>query len=174
VKESAHELKDLKPITALKLTADGTPALHAEPNAPTESINIKAVNYTELIPILIKAIQEQQQTISTLTNRIAKLEAGKSKIDNTSLGNLDLIGVSLGQNYPNPADQTTTFNYTIPVGANAHILVYDAAGKLVKALIAPTKGQVQMDTSDLKSGIYVYSLLVDGKLAVSKQMILSK
>jgi hypothetical protein len=53
-------------------------------------------------------------------------------------------------------------------------LVFDAAGKLVKTFIAPANGQMQMNASDLKPGVYVYSLVVDGKLAASKQMILSK
>ena len=42
-----------------------------------ESIDYKAVNYIGLIPILTKAIQEQQQTIESLEQRIQELEASK-------------------------------------------------------------------------------------------------
>jgi hypothetical protein len=51
-------------------------------NKATEHITLKAVNYTGLIPIMIKGMQEQQQmietqkvNIKTLEERIAKLEA---------------------------------------------------------------------------------------------------
>jgi hypothetical protein len=41
--------------------------------ASNGSINFKALNYTELIPILIKAIQEQQQQIDALNRTIEEL-----------------------------------------------------------------------------------------------------
>lgn len=171
VKESSHQIKN-NPVKFDK----GKPTS----DSPKESINIKAVNYTELIPLLIKGIQEQeakidkqQQIITMLTDKIAKLEA----INNTAgyTYDTDLTGISLGQNHPNPVEQNTTFRYTIPTGANAQILVYDAiSGQLVKTLPAPGTGQIQLNGSGMKAGNYVYSLMVNGKVAASKQMVISK
>jgi hypothetical protein len=46
----------------------------ASPNAQgSETINFKALNYTELIPIMIKGLQEQQQQINELKKTIEQL-----------------------------------------------------------------------------------------------------
>jgi hypothetical protein len=63
VKETAFE-----PATARPDSAD--PSTAAIPSGPT---NLKALNYTELIPILIKAIQEQQRQIDALKQTIEEL-----------------------------------------------------------------------------------------------------
>jgi hypothetical protein len=172
-------------------TAGGAPtdvseAQTVNQQVPTEILHSKAVNYTELIPIVIKGMQEQQQTIqeqkqiilqlqqenNAFKERFAKLEAALGAGRN-NLNNL-FNSANLEQNQPNPFNESTTFRYNIPAGANAQILVYDAAGKLVKTLVAPANGQVQMNAYGLKSGTYVYSLMVNGKLAASKQMVVSK
>ncbi|WP_210465150.1 tail fiber domain-containing protein [Rufibacter roseolus] len=137
----------------------------------TETINVKGINYTELVPLLIKALQEQQQTITTLTERVTQLEAGSGTGGKSSLGP-KATGILLEQNQPNPVDQSTTFRYSIPVGATAQIHVYEAnSGKLLKTIPAPANGKVQMNASDLPSGNYVYTLTVNGKLAASKHMM---
>ncbi len=43
-------------------------------NGTSEIPDLKGVNYTELIPILIKGMQEQQQQIKFLIERIKALE----------------------------------------------------------------------------------------------------
>jgi len=43
----------------------------------TDTDGILGMNYTETIPVLLKAIQEQQTLIESLTTRIAALEAGE-------------------------------------------------------------------------------------------------
>jgi hypothetical protein len=152
-------------------------------------MNIKAVNYTELIPIMIKAIQEleqskkeqqatleqQQQTIGTLLNEITRLKSTGGVQINSNLVRSEQSGVTLDQNHPNPTNNTTTFRYSIPTGSNAQILVYEAtSGKLVKTLPAPGTGQRQMDCSNLPAGNYIYTLIVDGKQAAARQLVISK
>lgn len=46
-----------------------------------DNITIKSINYTELIPILIKGMQEQQQTIEDQQNKIMTLEARLLKLE---------------------------------------------------------------------------------------------
>ena len=174
VKESSHQLHDPQEA-ALKPTANGKPAAKVDQKAPQESMKIKAVNYTELIPLLIKAVQEQQQTITTLTDKIAQLEAGSRTGGNTTGNNANLGGVSLAQNQPNPFNQATTFRYTVPAGANAQIMIYDGlSGALLKTVPAPATGQAELSGHDLKAGTYIYSLVVNGKQVDSKKMVLSK
>ncbi|RDC65860.1 tail fiber domain-containing protein [Adhaeribacter pallidiroseus] len=150
-----------------------------------DGTEVYTMDYNAFGVLAIKAIQEQQQKVSNLENQLAQQNERLAKLElaltsnhanqNLDFTDLDLKGISLEQNHPNPVDQTTTFRYTIPAGANAQIKIYDAAtGMLVKSLIAPTNGQAQMNSSDLKTGNYIYTLIVNGKAAASKQMIISK
>lgn len=45
--------------------------VHTDPKNPSEKIDYKSVNYTELIPVLVKAIQEQQAQIEELKKQLA-------------------------------------------------------------------------------------------------------
>lgn len=59
--------------------------------------------------------------------------------------------------------------------SNAFIRVVDNNGKLIKAfqINAIGYGQVELDCSNLVSGTYHYSLLVNGKLIDTKSMVLT-
>ncbi|WP_207429879.1 tail fiber domain-containing protein [Sabulibacter ruber] len=146
-----------------------------------ESINVKAVNYVEMVPLLIKAVQEQQQimqdqqeTITSLTEKVAQLERA---LGTSASGSLDSSakGISLEQNQPNPVNQATTIKYRIPGGAQAQIRVYDSiSGRLLKTIPAPAHGSVDMNANDLPTGKYIYSLVVNGKVATSKHMVVAR
>ncbi|PSR52765.1 hypothetical protein AHMF7605_04125 [Adhaeribacter arboris] len=131
------------------------------------------LDYSAFGVLAVKAIQEQQQTIASLTDRIARLEAAIGTNNVSGLKDIDLAGVSLEQNQPNPFNQVTTFRYTLPVGTNGMLKIYEASsGTLVKTLPAPAIGQVQVNANDFKAGTYVYTLVVNGKVAASKQMLI--
>lgn len=63
----AQELEKVFP----RLVEDGT---HPGENKSDPEIKFKSVNYIGLIPVLTKAIQEQQQVINDLKSRLEKLE----------------------------------------------------------------------------------------------------
>jgi hypothetical protein len=135
----------------------------------------KWLNYSEFAVIAIKAIQElqplfeeQKAEIATLKERIAKLEAAL----NTS--SKQILGASLLQNSPNPFNQNTIIRYTIPTGANAQIMIYDASGRLVKTLEATQSGQSQISAGELAAGTYTYTLMANGSVVASKPMVLLK
>jgi len=138
------------------------------------------LDYTTFGVISIKAIQEQQHTIQEQQNKIGTLEDRITKLEaalNAITGNntvAELAGVSLEQNSPNPFRQTTTFRYKIPEGSNAQLKIYDVSGKLVKSMNAPIGGQARINGNELAAGTYIYTLLVNGKPAASKKMVLLK
>jgi len=60
-----------------------------------------SVNYTELVPVLIKAVQEQQRTIAQQEARIASLEkpqraVAASLLPTSVLASLGLLGLPIG------------------------------------------------------------------------------
>jgi hypothetical protein len=140
---------------------------------------IKAVNYTALIPLLTKAIQEQQKEIDELKQMVEKLST-QSVNNNTSAEvskstNVIVSNATLEQNKPNPFASATTIQYYVPVGAQrAQLAIYDSNGKIVKQVsLNAGKGTVNIDASNLSNGTYRYSIVIDNKTIESKTMIVA-
>jgi len=153
-----------------------------ENNEPAEK-NPWMVDYGSVTPLIIKSVQEQQQIIdelkeknATQEERITKLEAALATITANNNGNMSnvITNASLEQNKPNPFNKSTIIRYSIPQGSKGQINVYDVAGKLVKALKANENGQSELSSSDLATGAYTYTLMIDNKVALSKQMLIVK
>ncbi|MGB3948800.1 MAG: tail fiber domain-containing protein, partial [Bacteroidia bacterium] len=86
----------------------------------------------------------------------------------------DVQTIVLEQNVPNPFAEQTTINYTLPLNTGkAQMLFYNSNGKLIQSteLIQKGKGQLNVFASDLSSGIYTYTLVVDGKVVETRKMI---
>ena len=80
-------------------------------------------------------------------------------------------------NYPNPFNPTTTINYQLPENGFVTIKVYDVLGKEVATPVNENKSagyyKVDFDASKLTSGVYIYTINVNG-FAQSKKMLLMK
>ena len=131
----------------------------------SETIEFKAVNYTELIPILVKGMQEQQKEIETLKAEVSRLRQNNGNVTSvTGAG-------SLGQATPNPVRGNTRISYSLPQGAvRGQLLLTDAAGKALKAVTLTTSGVIDLNTASLPSGTYNYTLMADGKLLDTKKL----
>jgi hypothetical protein len=82
--------------------------------------------------------------------------------------------VVLKQNVPNPFTNQTLIPYTIPENVReARLMIYDNKGNLIKKidLLARGEGSLTLYTSNLKKGIYTYSIIADGKRMDTKTMI---
>lgn len=132
--------------------------------------NLEAVNYVELVPILIKAIQEQQQTIQDLRQEIIDWQ-GRS---------IDTIGQSksrLFQNNPNPFDGNTTITYFIDENTavtSATIEVRNIMGTLQSTIVLSDGtglGSVTYNGSSLTVGYYIYTLKINGSVKDSKMFL---
>jgi hypothetical protein len=170
--------------SATKPNPDGKNDL--QQNTKSETIDFKAVNYTELIPIMIKGMQEMQAKIDEQQRRIEELE-NRNALSNTSTLssnstaqatiNTKATGAYLKQNAPNPFTQNTIINYFIPQNAaKAFINITDMNGRLIKTFAATGKGngQLMIEGGQLASGTYQYSLIVDGKPVETKKMVMIK
>jgi hypothetical protein len=159
-------------------------SLKADSNAtasqPSQSIAFKALNYTELIPIIIKGMQEQEAENKALREenkdikeRLAKLEAILSNNNNSLTFNSAL----LDQNTPNPVSSSATIRYHIPESvSSARLDITNAKGQLVKTITIGSRGtgQIQLNIQAFASGTYNYTLYVDGKQVDTKRLIIVK
>jgi|GEM_PF-946245 len=88
----------------------------------------------------------------------------------------------LYQNYPNPFNPTTKIKFEIPKVGQASLLVtlkvYDITGREIQTLANESLKtgvyEKTFDGSKLSSGIYFYSLIVDGKSIAVKKMVMVK
>ncbi len=84
----------------------------------------------------------------------------------------------LDQNYPNPFNPTTAIGYQLSSAAGGHVTlkVYNVLGQEVATLVSgvkrPGNYTVNFDGSRLSSGVYFYSLRVDGFSKTMKMMLL--
>lgn len=78
--------------------------------------------------------------------------------------------------YPNPASATTNFYVSVSKsGKNAHIQFYNMLGAQVKDVpVADNKNSMRVNLSDLKPGIYFYSLVVDNKASTTGKLMISR
>ncbi len=139
-----------------------------------DAAGVMSINYIELIPLLIQAVQDLSAQVNAISNgnvkktRAKKTNAGASSIESTNI---------LYQNTPNPFTHDTEIAYTItPNAQSATIFVYDMTGVqlLQYPIIIFGEGTITIDANDLYAGSFLYSLVVDGKLIDTKQMVLTK
>ncbi|HCN36984.1 MAG TPA: hypothetical protein DIS94_04660 [Bacteroidetes bacterium] len=101
------------------------------------------------------------QTVSFIENNIS------------SLNEFELL-----QNYPNPFNPITKIRFSINKLSDIKLIVYDINGREIVTLVNGKEytGQyeVTFDGNELPSGVYFYSLIINGLKTETKKMILIK
>ncbi|HEY5823254.1 MAG TPA: T9SS type A sorting domain-containing protein, partial [Cyclobacteriaceae bacterium] len=83
----------------------------------------------------------------------------------------------LFQNTPNPFNTETEIKMTVPEGVGfATVMIYNLEGKQMKNIQVRDRGQVsvKISGSELSAGMYLYALIVDGKVVDTKRMMLTQ
>ena len=141
-----------------------------------------AINYNGFIPILVEAFKEQQTIIESLQSEIQDLKKGSSS---STLKSASTTGTSilqentanaLYQNSPNPFSHGTTIEYSLAENVlKAMICIYDMNGTQLKSILLNLNryGNITINGSELRAGMYMYSLFADGQLIDTKRMVLT-
>jgi hypothetical protein len=84
-------------------------------------------------------------------------------------------GFALDQNIPNPFSSETVIKYTLPQEIKtASLIVYDLSGKQLTSFpLERTTTSITITSEKLAAGIYIYSVMADGKIMDSKRMIVA-
>lgn len=84
---------------------------------------------------------------------------------------------TLGRNYPDPFNSTTTITYALPAASQVNLDLFNLRGRKIISLINGWKDagyhQVTFNGANLASGVYVYRLLA-GDYRASGRMVLLK
>lgn len=162
-------------------------ALKAQSLKLPETMPVKAINYTELIPVIVKGMQEldaenkdlknqvsgMQDEITQLKLLVQNLSVKVNRVNNT----VSLSDASLQQNQPNPFADKTIIPLSVPANAKhaALSITETGSGKVLKTItVTPGSKQISIDNGGLSNGAYTYTLTVDGKKIDSKQMTIIK
>ncbi len=151
-------------------------------------LEFKAVNYIGMVPVLTKGLQELNAALektnaelktqnAELKNEINQIKSVLGDDQQQRLSEIQKSKASLEQNIPNPFNKTTMIKYFVPENfSNAQLKIYSSQGVEIKSYIIKQngKGELSVEANTLPSGVYSYTLIVDGNAADVKQMIITK
>lgn len=84
-------------------------------------------------------------------------------------------GVMLVQNTPNPFREETSVAFVLPHSAQTKLVVHNAEGRLVATLLDEHRSaglhRIRFAPTELASGIYRYTLVVDGRESQTRTMV---
>jgi uncharacterized coiled-coil protein SlyX len=155
------------------------------------------MKYSELIPVLVNAIQEQQQEITELRTwvaehefqienleaRLARLEAlvaGQGAAANTQTASPTSRTAQAANKiqicFPNPVTDILTVALEKAVAdENTCISLFDLSGREVKkANLKAGENSQQLIVNDLAAGVYTLSLFLNGSISSSMQVVIAR
>ena len=133
-----------------------------------------SINYVEMVPLLVQSIKELKSELAELKGTSPKKAKAQPTAIEESVADIDMV--RMDQNKPNPFSESTVIALNIPSNAqSASIFIYDMSGKQVQSLPVSERGETNITVyaADLAAGMYIYTLVVDGKVAVTRRMIVT-
>ena len=134
-----------------------------------------AINYTEIIPLLIRSIQELNAKVEQYENGNAPVQ--KAQARNTDVSSIDAVVTTLYQNTPNPFTESTLIQCDVAEAVvDADLYIYDMNGKQIDTYPITERGatSITIEGHSLEAGMYLYALIADGQVIDTKRMILTK
>jgi len=124
-----------------------------------ESNGVSVIKYTFV------NIDNPDEFVSIVDN----FDSSPLGVDENILGKVILSDV-----YPNPATNFVNIDYNFPTEvANANVRIVNILGSVVKEQIINTQNStLQLDVSDIKSGIYFYSVLINNEVYDTKRLVI--
>jgi len=140
----------------------------------TKDESNKRLTSLEKANIELRSTNDSLQTIiNTLQDRFSRLEA------QSNIPLKDAMDVILEQNNPNPFSESTTITYYIPetvIGSPELIITHSANPEVIEKfeLLKGIPTQFLVSAQNFKTGVYVYSIVVQNKVLASKKFIIIK
>jgi hypothetical protein len=139
------------------------------------------IDYQAFIPVLFEWLKSLDNTIENLQNEIIILQEECCQSNNLKSGyindgeNFAHDNAVLYQNAPNPFSARTTIRFEIPQTVqHALLYIFNMNGTLLKSIQIYQRGEgnVILNANEFKAGLYLYSLVTDGRIVDTKQMLL--
>lgn len=137
----------------------------------------KTLEYHNLTAVIVQAVKEQQVIIDAQRLAIEELHQQVEQLKNQA-SKTDLLDSEkaflLEQNRPNPFSTNTSIKYSSP--KNGQLLISNLTGKTIQsiALEAGKNQTLEISAKELDNGIYIYSIVIEGELKLSKRFVVAK
>ena len=134
-----------------------------------------AINYLEIIPLLIRSVQELKAELDASKNGNAPVQ--KAQARTTDATGIDAVVTTLYQNTPNPFTESTLIRCDVAEEVvKADLYIYNMNGEQITEFAITERGEtsVIIDGGSLNAGMYLYALIADGQVIDTKRMILTK
>lgn len=134
-----------------------------------------AINYLEIIPLLIRSIQELKAELDATKSNDAPIQ--KTQARTTDVTNMEAVVTTLYQNTPIPFTESTLIRCDVAEDvAKANLYIYNMNGEQIAEFAVAERGatSVTIDGGSLSAGMYLYALIADGQVVDTKRMILTK
>lgn len=134
-----------------------------------------AVNYLEIIPLLIRSVQELKAELDATQNNDLPIQ--KAQARTTDAVGIDAVVTTLYQNTPNPFTESTLIRCDVADDVvKADLYIYNMNGEQIAEYSITERGEtsVTIDGGSLNAGMYLYALIVDGQVIDTKRMILTR
>jgi hypothetical protein len=180
----AQELQEVIPHAVTDVVSPRR--LDDEGNVAVESMEFKAVNYNQLIPVLIAGFKEQNQLEQSNMSAIADLQSRLNEVENkmavaTQLRLVEatepeenLKKVKLDQNSPNPFENETLISYDILQSGQVRVDIVNDKGELIATLenrVMDTGSFSSMwNATGLADGIYFCIIRHDVEIQIKKML----
>ena len=135
------------------------------------------VNYMEIIPLLIRSIQELNAKVEQYENGNAPIKKAQTRSVGEEATDINAVVTTLYQNEPNPFTESTLIQCDVAEDVvKADLYIYDMNGKQIAVYPVAQRGatEITIEGESLEAGMYLYALITDGKVVDTKRMILTK
>ena len=113
--------------------------------------------------------------VGELEDRLQKAETAIEAVSNNSISVSNAnTNISSDQNQSKRLSENTVIRYHVPAGSKGQINIYDQAGKIIRILNANESGYSELNRYALTAGTYTYTLLINDKIVISKQVVIIK
>lgn len=143
----------------------------------------KGVDESVITYLLVNSIKEQQAMIETLQAQVEALQTSggttttpaneTSEFSQQQMVLSNLNSQEISKISPNPFTQVARIDYNLARDfSSATVTVYDLDGQLINQVTLDSRiGTVEIEAAQLSSGMYTYTIEVDGEVVDTKKFI---
>lgn len=140
------------------------------PNLISEDENgFLSIDYISLIPLLVQEVNSLRRELDEIhrTNEESKRNVDVQRVLGENV---------LYQNRPNPFTNKTIIGFNVGVNASSAVIVFSRLdGTMVHSEVVNVSDiEIEFDATSFNPGLYLYSLIVDGIIIDTKQMVVMR
>jgi hypothetical protein len=135
------------------------------------------INYNAVLPLVTEGVKELESMILNQKNEIDFLKMQIKELQQRFGISQNVVSVNAFTVFPNPITAVSIAKYSFSRSvSSASIVISDLAGRTLKYFLLPQnvkEGQIEIKRSELKSGIYIFSLLFGNEEVISKKIMVN-